>query len=159
MKQTVLGTAAVLTWCVGASFAQQQPVPTPAAAPAHKVFVLTGCLKADTGAEAKFTLTDALSIGQAKPAGAAEARAVGTSGQKVSYELLPASGVDAQGINADALKAHAGQRVEVTVRPLEVVPAAAPNAAKPSVQATKPIEPVPERFSVTAIKRVPGICS
>jgi hypothetical protein len=172
MKQTVLGTAAVLIWCVAASFAQQQPAEPPSraqgdelpartppeVAPAHKVFVLTGCLKAGADATAAFKLTDASSTGQATPPGAAEAKAVGTSGQKVLYELLPVSGVE-QGINADALKAHAGQRVEVTVRPMELVPAAAPNAASPAAQATKPIEPSPERFSVTAIKRVTGICS
>ena len=154
MQKGVFGTAVALAWCVAAPFAQQQPAPTPA----HNVFVLTGCLKAGADPTATFKLTDASSIGQATPAGVDEAGAVGTSGKKASYELRPVSGVNAQGLDADALKAHAGQRVEVTVRPIEspVAPAA---AARLGVQAAKPIEPAPERFSVTAIKRVTGTCS
>jgi hypothetical protein len=157
MKKTVLGSAVAVAWCVAAPFAQQQPAPTPTATPAHNVFVLTGCLKAQD-ATATFKLTDASSIGQAPPAGAAEAGAVGTSGQKASYLLRPVSGVNAQGMNEDALKAHVGQRVEVIVRPLES-PAAAPTAGLVGVQAARPSEPAPERFSVTAIKRVIGTCS
>jgi hypothetical protein len=61
-------------------------------------------------------------------------------------------------MNEDTLKAHAGQRVEVIVRPVES-PAAAPAAGLAGVQAAKPIEPAPARFSVTAIKRVIGTCS
>lgn len=157
MIRAVCGSAIALACCVAAPFAQQQPTPTPAV-PAHKVFVLTGCLTAGEDATAGFKLTDASSIGQAAPAGAAEAAAVGTSGQKRTYELQPVSGVNAEGIDADALKAHVGQRVEVTVRPVEV-PTAAPRAADPPTQAAKPPEPAPERFSVTAIKPVAGTCS
>ena len=139
MKKTVLASAVAVAWCVAAPFAQQQSTSTPKAAPAHNVFVLTGCLKAGADATATFKLTDASSIGQAAPAGAAEAGAVGTSGQKASYELRPVSGVNAQGMNADALKAHLGQRVEVIVRPIES-PAAAPTAglvASPRGQADR----------------------
>ena len=157
MKKTVVGSAVVLAWCVAAPTAQQQPAPTPKTAPAHNVFVLTGCLEAgDT--TATFRLTDASSIGQAPPAGAAEAGAVGTSGQKASYLLQPVSGVNAQGMQADALKAHLGQRVEAVVRPIES-PAPAPPAGVVGVQAAKPVEPAPERFSVTEIRRVIGTCS
>src|SRR5687768_5852939 len=98
MKKTVLGSAVAIAWCVAAPFAQQQPAATPKPAPAHNVFVLTGCLKAGADATATFKLTDASSIGQPTPAGAAEAGAVGTSGQKASYELRPVSGVNAQGM-------------------------------------------------------------
>jgi hypothetical protein len=157
MKRTVLGIAVAIAWCLAAPFAQQQPAPTSPAAPAHNVFVLTGCLKApDT--TATFKLTDASSIGQAPPAGSAEPGAVGTSGQKASYLLRPVTGVNAQGMNDEALKAHVGQRVEVIVRPVES-PAPAPTAGLVGVQAAKPAEPAPERFSVTAIKRVIGTCS
>jgi len=109
----------------GCRIRQQQPAPTSEAVPAHKVFVLTGCLtaSADTGG---FKLTDASAISRARPKGAAEAGAVGTSGQKDTYELQPVSGVNAEGVNADALKAHAGQSVEVTVRPIEVPAGPAP---------------------------------
>jgi hypothetical protein len=163
MKNTVLGSVVAATLWVVAPFAQQQPAPTskatPApATPAHNVFVLTGCLKAGADATAAFKLTDASSIGHPTPAAAGEAGAIGTSGQKPSYELRPVSGVGAQGVNADALKAQVGQRVEVIVRPIES-PAAAPTAGLAAAQAAKPIEPAPERFSVTEIKRVIGTCS
>ena len=158
MKKTVLGIAVALAWCVAGPFAQQQPRPTPEGTPAHNVFVLTGCLQAGADATATFKLTDASSIGQALPPGAAEAGAVGTSGQKASYQLRPVSGVNAQGLDADALKAHLGQRVEVVVRPVES-PAAAPTSGLAAVQAAKPNEPEPVRFSVTELKRVTGTCS
>ncbi len=158
MKKTVLGSAVAIAWCVAAPFAQQAPAPTPTAAPAHNVFVLTGCLKAGVDPAAAFKLTDASAIGRAAPAGTAEPGAVGTSGQKASYELRPVTGVNAQGVDAAALKAHLGQRVEVIVRPLES-PAAAPTGGRVGIQAAGPLEPAPERFSVTEIKRVTGTCS
>ncbi len=157
MKKTLLGSAVVVTWCVAAPTAQQQPEPTPKTPPAHNVFVLSGCLKAGE-TPATFKLTDAMSIGQAPPAGAAVAGAVGTSGQKASYLLAPVSGVNAQGMKEDALKAHLGQRVEAIVRPIES-PAPAPTAGLVGVQAARPSEPAPERFTVTEIKRVIGTCS
>ena len=157
MKKTFVGIVVAVVWCVAAPFAQQQPAPTPQAAPAHNVFVLTGCLiKEGTDATATFKLTDASSIGQRTPAEAAGA--VGTSGRKISYELRPVTGVNAQGLDADALKAHAGQRVEMVVRPVES-PAAPPAAGLAATQAAKPIEPALERFTVTEIKRVIGSCS
>ena len=158
MKKAVFGSAVALTWCVAAASAQQGPAPTPEAVPAHKVFVLTGCLTAGGDTEG-FKLTDASAIGQDRPKGAAVAGAVGTSGQKDTYELRPIKGVNGEGVDADALKAHAGQRVEVTVRPIEVLPGPAPSAANSPSQVARPIEPAPERFSVTAIKRVTGTCS
>lgn len=158
MKQTIVGTAVALTWCIAAPFAQQQPAPTPKEMPAHNVFVLTGCLEAGTGATVAFKLTDASSIGQRTPAEAAGAGAVGTSGRKTSYELRPATGVNAQGLDADKLKPHLGQRVEVVARPVES-PAPPPAAGLAVADAAKPIEPAVERFTVTEIKRVIGRCS
>ena len=158
MKRNVLASVIVVAWCVAAPTAQQQqPVQTSTTPPAHNVFVLTGCLgAADT--PATFKLTDASFIGQAPPGGAAEAGAVGTSGQKASYLLRPASGVSAQGMKEDALKAHVGQHVEAIVRLIES-PAPAPAAGPVAVQAAKPIEPPPASFSVTEIRRVIGSCS
>ena len=66
MKKAVFGSAIGLVWCVAAASAQQQPAPTPEAVPAHKVFVLTGCLTAD-GDTKGFKLTDASAIGQVPP--------------------------------------------------------------------------------------------
>ena len=156
MKKTVLASAVAIAWCVAAPFAQEQPASTAKVTPAHNVFVATGCLKAGADATATFKLTDASFIGPAPRA--AEAGAVGTSGQKASYELRPVSGLNEQGMNADALKAHVGERVEMVVRPIES-PAATPPAGLAAVQVAKPIEPAPERFTVTEIKRVIGTCS
>ena len=158
MKRTVLASAVAVGWCVAAPFAQQQPAPTSQAAPAHNVFVLTGCLQAGADATATFKLTDASALGRHTPPGAAEAGAVGTSGQKASYELRPVSGVNAQGLNSDALKAHVGHRVEVIVRPVES-PASAPPAGLAGVQAARPTERPVERFTVTELKHVTGTCS
>jgi hypothetical protein len=158
MKNTVLGSAVALALWVAAPFAQQQPAPAPKAEPpAHNVFVLTGCLEAGADAASSFKLTDASSIGQAPPAGSA-AEAVGTSGRKPSYELRPVSGVNAQGMDADALKAHVGQRVEATVRPIDSPPSP-PARGTAGVEPAKPIEPPRVRFSVSAIKRITGTCS
>ena len=153
MKKAVLGIAVGLAWSIAVPIAQQQPAPTPK--PAHNVFVLTGCLKAGD-APSTFKLTDASSIGHAPPAEAAEKGAVGTSGLKASYLLRPVSGVNAQGMNEDALKAHLGRRVEAIVRPIDS-PAPAPSTGPAQVQAAKP-EPAPEWFSVTELKRVTGAC-
>jgi hypothetical protein len=158
MKKTVVGSAVAVAWCIAAPFAQQQPAPTPQETPAHNVFVLTGCLKAGTDATVTFKLTEASSIGQPTPAEAAKGAAVGTSGQKTSYELRPVTGVNAQGMDADKLKAHLGQRIEVVVRPVES-PAPPPATGLAVAQTAKPIEPVVERFTVTEIKRVIGSCS
>ena len=156
MKQTIVGTAVALAFCIAAPFAQQRPA-APQQTPAHNVFVLTGCLMAGTDPAATFKLTDAFSVGQRTPVEAT--RAVGTSGQKnATYELRPVTGVGTQGLDAEALKAHVGHRVEVVVRPVES-PAAPPAAGLAVTQAAKPVERPAERFSVTELKRVVGRCS
>jgi len=157
MKKTALGSAIAIACWVAAPLAQQQPAPSSTAEPAHNVFVAIGCLTASTEATPTFTLTDASSIGQPAPGRAAEAGAVGTSGKKESYELRPVSGVGAHGLDADALKAHLGQRIEVVVRPVEA-PAPAPATGLAEAQAAKPVEPAPERFTVTELTRVIGTC-
>ena len=153
MKTIVVAGAVVMVWCTAVPFAQHRD-PTPKEAPAHNIFVLTGCLTPGPDKTATFKLTEASSIGQRTPA---EAGAVGTSGTS-SYELRPVSGVDAQGLDADALKAHLGQRVEVIARPIESAAPAAPAGLAVS-QPAKPNEPAIERFTVTEIKRVTGSCS
>jgi hypothetical protein len=60
-------------------------------------------------------------------------------------------------MNADALKAHLGQRVEVIVRPIETLPAA-PTGGLVGLQLARP-EPGPARFTVTEVTRVTGTCS
>ena len=160
MKKTMIATFVGIGWCVAAPFAQLNEVPPSArqAEPAHKVYRLTGCLMAASTVAPTFKLTDALSIGQRAPTQAGVPGAVGTSGEKATYELRPVSGVNAQGLDAEELKAHMGHRVEVVVRPIEVPAPEAPSGLASS-QAARPIEPAPERFTVTEIKRVVGRCS
>src|SRR5688572_4671961 len=137
MRSALFGCAVAVAFCVAVPSAeQQQPVPqqqttpAPEAKPAHKVYVLTGCLAARADAPSVFTLSDASAVGgDLPPAGPVEPAAdtpVGTSGSKPRYELQAVSGLNAQGKDEAALKAHAGHRVEVTIRPVEVLPPAAP---------------------------------
>jgi hypothetical protein len=160
MKKTMIATFVGIGWCVAAPFAQLNEVPPSArqAEPAHKVYRLTGCLMAASTAAPSFKLTDASSIGQAAPTQPGVSGAVGTSGEKATYELRPVSGVNAQGLDAEELKAHMGHRVEVVVRPIEVPAPEAPSGLASS-QTAKSIEPAPERFTVTEIKRAVGRCS
>ena len=158
MRNLIFGSIVAVA-CSAVPFAQEQRAPAPKAEPAHNVFVLTGCLMADAAATPTFKLTDATSIGQPTPGRAGIAGAVGTSGQKASYELRPMSGVSAQGKDADALKAHVGHRVEVVVRPIETATPPAPAAGLASAETAKPLEPALERFTVTEIKRATGRCS
>jgi hypothetical protein len=157
MKSLILGSIVAVV-CLAVPFAQEQRAPAPKTEPAHNVFVLTGCLMADAAATPTFKLTDATSIGQPPPGRAGVAGAVGTSGEKASYELRPVSGVNAQGKDAEALKPHVGHRVEVVVRPVEA-PAPAPAAGLASAETAKPVAPALERFTVTEIKRATGRCS
>jgi hypothetical protein len=158
MNKSVLGSAIAVAWCVAVPVAHQQPAPTPNPAPAHNVFVVTGCLQPGADVPGTFKLTDATPIDRPARPGATET-AVGTSGEKPSYELRPVSGVDAQGLDAAALKAHVGQRIEVVVRPIETPPPAATTPGAVANQSAKPIEPAPERYSVSEMKRVIGTCS
>ena len=158
MRNLIFGSIVAVA-CSAVPFAQEQRTPAPKAEPAHNVYVLTGCLMSDAVAAPTFKLTDATSIGQPPPARAGIAGAVGTSGQKATYELRPVSGVSAQGKDADALKAHVGHRVEVVVRPVESPAPAGPAAGLASAETAKPVEPALERFTVTEIKRATGRCS
>jgi hypothetical protein len=158
MKSLILGSIVAVA-CIAVPFAQDQRAPAPKAEPAHNVYVLTGCLMTDAVATTTFKLTDASSIGQPTPGRAGTAGAVGTSGQKATYELRPVSGVNAQGLDADALKAHLGQRVEVVVRPVETPAPATPPAGLAAAETAKPKEPALERFTVTELKRAVGRCS
>ena len=128
---------------------QQQPAPAPEAA--HKVYVLTGCLEAGAATSA-FRLTGGKIVGQAPPQARTPASDV--------YLLRPVSGVGEQGISRERLQGHVGARVEVTVRPVEVLAdASTPPASTDSKDVKeKTVEPVP-RYTVTEIKRVADSCS
>jgi hypothetical protein len=157
MMRTLLGITLAFTWGVALPLAQQQP-PRAESTPAHNTFVLAGCLVAPLNETSAFKLTDASPIGQAPPSRGTQPKAVGTTGEKVTYELQPTVGVAEPGLDAAALKPHVGQRVQVTVRPVETAAAPLPAAgAVPDKAPAAPVERAPERFTVTAIEHA-GSC-
>jgi hypothetical protein len=160
MKSIVLASTVAVVWSAAASFAQQ-PSATAAAPPAQDVVMLTGCVTAGVTADKEpkpmFNLTDPSADSQQARNRTARPGTADTSGQPTSIELRPVADANTQGLDAEALKAYAGQRVEVIVRKVE--PASAAAAAAPAAaQSTKPTEPAPEPFSVLEIKPVSGSC-
>src|SRR4030095_13905992 len=79
------------------------------------------------------------------------------SGAKVEYDVAVDTGLGRSGPPID-LKAHVGQQVQLTVRPVE--PTAAPGA-NPTAQTAgvRPTEPKPARVIVTNIKSLGTSCS
>jgi hypothetical protein len=67
------------------------------------------------------------------------------------------SGIEAKVLDADALKAQVGKRVEVVLRLIET-PAPAPATGLAGNAAAKPAEPELERFNVTELRREIGSC-
>src|SRR5688572_7572230 len=114
MQPIIVGLALIVSGVIAASAAAQQ-AQTPASEPAHKVFVLTGCLTGGTAETAAFKLTGAVPVGQAVPKAGATASPDG----KDVYELLPTVGLTEQGIAKAELQKHVGKKVEVTIRPVE----------------------------------------
>jgi hypothetical protein len=120
---------------------------------AHSTRLVTGCLRAGDASET-YRLTNASPrIDVAEPAG----QPVGTSGDKLEYEVAADTGLDRSGPPID-LKPHVGQQVQLTVRPVE--PAPAPSA-KPAAQTAevRPSEHKPPRVIVTAVKSLASSCS
>ena len=138
----------LLVWWVATLSPQQAPSPTE---PAHKVYVLTGCLEGSS-AEAPFRLTGASAVGQALPPRPATTQSKAETPDV--YLLQPVSGVGEQGINRERLQTHVGARVEVTVRPVDPLPTPAASAPK-----DKPQEPAPQRYTVIKIDRRADSCS
>ena len=149
MKPSVVGLALVLAGMTAASTSAQQPQ-APANEPAHKVYVLTGCLAGSPAPTGPFKLTGAVAVGQA-PADAPAGAAV-----KDVYELLPTTGLTEQGLGREELQKHVGKKVEVTVRPVEVAPAKSSSSA-PTTSTAKPEEPAP-RYTVTKIQALTTAC-
>ena len=114
MRSIVFVTGVVLILQVAASLAQQSP--SPANEPAHKVYVMSGCLEGGSAATSVFKLADATSVGQMPPTDPSNTEVADGSR---SYEVLPVSCIFEQGINRETLDSHVGSRVEVTVRPME----------------------------------------
>ena len=152
MKPIVSGLALVFGVVIAASSAAQQE-PKPASEPAHKVFVVTGCLTGGGPAEtAPFKLTGAVPVGQAPP----EHSASGPDAKGV-YELLPTTGVIDQGIGRKELLTHVGKKVEVTVRPVEVAPGPGSPPSAPATTA-KVEDKAPQRYTVSQIKSLADTC-
>ena len=150
MRSIVLATGVVVMLQVAASLAQQLPPNEPA----HKVYVMSGCLERGSAATSVFKLADATSVGQMPPTDPSNTEvADGTR----SYEVLPVSSVSEQGINRETLESHVGGRVEVTVRPVETSSAASTTGTS-NTTAAKVEQSTPRRYTVVKISKVPGSC-
>jgi hypothetical protein len=150
MKPILVGLCLVFGGMTAASTSAQQPQEQKSE-PAHKIYVLTGCLTAGGPAPtAPYKLTGAAAVGQAPAEGKS-----GT-GVKDEYELLPITGVVEQGVGREELQKHVGKKVEVTVRPVELTPAKSSPSA-PSTSTAKP-EEVPQRYTVTKIQALTAAC-
>ena len=145
MTGMTIGTV-LLMWWIAALAAPQAPGSTPE--PAHKVYVLTGCLEA-ADATSPFRLTGASTVGELAPPRATTAQSKSETPEM--YLLQPVSGVGEQGITRERLQSHVGARVEVTVRPVEVLPSVPPTGAA-STSKDKPQETAP-RYTVIKIDR------
>ena len=151
MKPIVFALAAAFCGLTITPSAAQQPQARPDQ-PAHKVFVLTGCLAVNPGASDTFKLTGALLVGQPPPE-----RPAPSSEPKDVYVLLPTTGVAEQGVAREELQTYGGKKIEVTVRPVEVAPGPSSSPAS-TPPADKVGEPAPARYTVTAIKSAAGSC-
>ena len=154
MRSTVFVTGVVVILQVAASLAQQSPAPPNE--PAHKVYVMSGCLERGSATTSVFTLSDAASVGQAPPTDPSSTNA--ESDGTRSYDLLPVSSVGEQGINRETLNSHVGSRVEVTVRPVETSIAPSTTTSTPKTTAPKVEQSTPRRYTVVKIGKVPGSC-
>jgi hypothetical protein len=152
MLRIAIGTAALAMCWIEPIGAQQQPAPTPE--PAHKVYVLTGCLEGAPATTSAFRLTGGSVVGQALPARSSSSAEREPAGQ---YLLQPVSGVGEQGISRERLQDHVGARVEVTVRPMEAPPST-PSSVSTEAKET-PKDAIPERYTVIKIVRVADSCA
>jgi hypothetical protein len=163
MKQTTLATCVVLTGWIAVTTAQRtsEPpnprTPEPANQPAHNVFVLTGCLERGD-APAAFRLTRASAIGQAPPRSNATPAAKDAKDDN-AYELQATSSVSEQGLSREQLQTDVGQRVEVTIRPIETTASAAPLTTSSPAGEKKPAESPRPRYTVVKISRLGDSCA
>jgi hypothetical protein len=154
MRPIVFATGVVLILQVAASLAQQPPPNEPA----HNVYVMSGCLEGGSAPTSVFKLVDATSIGQAPPTVPSNREAeVGADSR--SYDLLPVSSVSEQGVNRETLESHVGNRVEVTVRPMEASIATSTTSSTSNTTAAKVERPTPRRYTVVKLGKVPGQCN
>lgn len=151
MKPIVFGLAMVLIGVAAAPSSGQQ---TKASSdqPAHKVFVLSGCLVGNPGASDTFKLTGAVPTGQAPPE-----RPAPSTEPKDTYVLLPTTGLTEQGIPRAEMESYVGKKVEATVRPVELAPG--PSSSSSAPPSEKLDDPAPPRYTVTKIKALQDSCT
>jgi hypothetical protein len=152
MQPNVLVLATVLAGFTGASSVAAQTPPS-ADQPAHKVFVLNGCLTSGPGAVDTFKLVGAVPVGQAPPE-----RPGASSDTKGEYILVPVTGLAEQGIARAEMQMYIGRKVEVTVRPVEVAPGPSPSSASTAASTEKAAEPAPVRYTAVKIASAAGSC-
>jgi hypothetical protein len=152
MKPITSGTGILLVcWFVAASAQQRTEIKKEE--PAHKVFVLNGCLESSE-APAIFRLTRVSVVGQsAAPPSTRSAGSASSPSQEV-YELQPVNFPE-PGLKREELQSHVGRQVEVTIRPVEV-PTPAP--ALPADSKVRPEQTPPQRYTVSTIDRLAGSC-
>ena len=151
MKPIVFALTVAFACVAGVSVSVQQK-PTSSDQPAHKVFVLNGCLMTNPNAADAFKLTGAVPVGTAPPAGPAA-----SAEPKGEYVLLPTTALNEQGVAKAEMQTHVGKKVEVTVRPVEVAPGPA-SSSSASTATAKVEETAPQRFTVTKITSATGSC-
>ena len=151
MKPIVVGLGLCVGGVIAASSGALQ-AQAPPSDPAHKVFILTGCLTAGPAETAVFKLTGAAPVGQTRP----ERSAASPDGKDV-YELLSTTGLTEQGVAKADMQTHLGKQVEVTVRPVDVVPGPI-SSPSPTASTAKMEEVRPPRYTATQIKSVADSC-
>jgi len=157
MTRIIIGTGVLLFWSVAVPTGQQQPAAPPE--PAHKVYVLTGCLEAGTATSEAFRLTGGSAVGEAPPARPSSSPPPARAAAGV-YVLQPVSSVGEQGISRERLQADVGARVEITVRPVELLPSTpSPSSANAADSKSKPEEAPPPRYNVLKINRLADTCA
>lgn len=151
MKPIMSGTAILLVCSFVAASAQQRTETKEE--PAHKVFVLNGCLESSE-APAIFRLTRVSIVGQRlAPPSTRSASSTSSPSQEV-YELQPVNFPE-PGLKREELQRHVGRQVEVTIRPIEV-PTPAP--ALPADSKVRPEQGPTQRYTVSTIDRLAESC-
>ena len=152
MKPIMSGTGILLVcWFVAASAQQRTEIKEE---PAHKVFILNGCLESSE-APAMFRLTRASVVGQSPAPPATRSAGSASSPSQDVYELQPVNFPE-PGLKREELQSHVGRQVEVTIRPIEV-PTPAP--ALPADSQVRPEQAATQRYTVSKIDRLAESCA
>lgn len=151
MKQMTFATGVALVWCAVTLVGQQAAAPPNQVEPAHKVYVVTGCLERGAAPSA-FRLTRASAVGQVAPPASPDGR----GGNE--YDLQATSSVSEQGLSNEKLLPEVGTRVEVTIRPVEGAASPAPPRQVTPGAAEKPVETPRPRYTVVMLERLAGEC-